>query len=169
MVDGTGRHRLRRNEDEKAGQVRYSTRGDGASRLVRVETPPAGIRVATRPAMGTYGGHARTFRRTWGVGPPLGYLMGLLFKNGASLESARAVFRPLRSCVAAPARWNPRGGEHDRNRPKREEALPNPCGTPNSPCPLPRHRWVDWTKPPSARLPAHSSKPGPSQNSSRRC
>ena len=51
------------------------------------------------------------------------YLMGLLFKNGASLESARAVFRPLRSCVAAPARWNPRGGEHDRNRPKREEAL----------------------------------------------
>ena len=51
------------------------------------------------------------------------YLMGLLYRNEAPPESVRAVFRPLRSCLASPARWNPRGGKGDRNRPRREAAL----------------------------------------------
>ena len=51
------------------------------------------------------------------------YLMGLLYRNEAPTESVLAVFRPLRSCLASPARWNPRGGVRDRDRPRREAAL----------------------------------------------
>ncbi len=50
------------------------------------------------------------------------YLMGLLYWNEAPPESVRAVFRPLRNCVAAPARFTLWGWGRNRNR-RREAAL----------------------------------------------
>ena len=52
-----------------------------------------------------------------------GYIMGLLCRNEAPLESAQEVFRPMRDCIASPARFNFWSGERDRNRPRRAAAL----------------------------------------------